>query len=375
MDFDFNIILVPLTLFLGAIWLLDKLWWSRRQSASSIVKHPSNSLDTSQAQKNLQARKLAYQQALQRHGYDSSQQDVDTDLAVTQSGPLPSDVLQAQREYREAKRQVNAVGTEQLTSSDSDNVLVRWARDYFPVLAIVLIVRSFIIEPFNIPSSSMVPTLYTGDFVAVNKYAYGIRLPLTYNKVIDTGSPEHGDVAVFRFPKDPNVYYIKRIIGLPGDTVSFDNGLLSLNGKPVPTKEVTFAAEDVLTEQVYTPVNGKLTPAQAIGMAQSEESGARYYQEKLGEHTYMRRYLAPSMQYEGYSEFLEQPISANSRWQVTVPEGHYFVMGDNTDRSEDGRFWGMVPDENLSGKAVYVWMHKQPGLTNLPTFSYNRPID
>ena len=161
MDFDFNLILVPLTLALGLIWLLDKLAFKQRKSRG--------------------------------RGKES----------------LP----------------------------------VRWAYDFFPVLAVVLIVRSFLIEPFNIPSSSMVPTLYTGDFIAVNKYAYGVRLPLTYNKVLDTGSPEHGDVMVFRYPENPSIYYIKRVIGLPGDTVSYDQGQISINGVPVVTESVTFNPE------------------------------------------------------------------------------------------------------------------------------------
>ena len=172
MDFDFNLVLVPLTLILGAIWLLDKLVLKQRKT--------------------------------QGQGKES----------------LP----------------------------------VRWAYDFFPVLAIVLIVRSFLIEPFNIPSSSMVPTLYTGDFIAVNKYAYGVRLPLTYSKVLDTGSPEHGDVAVFRYPENPSIYYIKRVIGLPSDTVSYSNGTLAINDVPVETTPVDF------TPVSYTHLTLPTTP-------------------------------------------------------------------------------------------------------------------
>ena len=161
MDFDFNLILVPLTIGLGIIWLLDKLTLKQRKTRGR----------------------------------------------------------------------------------GQESLLVRWAYDFFPVLAVVLIVRSFLIEPFNIPSSSMVPTLYTGDFIAVNKYAYGVRLPLTYNKVLDTGAPEHGDVAVFRYPENPSIYYIKRVIGLPGDTVSYNQGTLAINDTPVPTKAVDFDAD------------------------------------------------------------------------------------------------------------------------------------
>ncbi len=300
MDFDFNLILVPLTLGLGLIWLLDKL--------------------------------LLKQRANRGRGKEG----------------LP----------------------------------VRWAYDFFPVLAVVLIVRSFLIEPFNIPSSSMVPTLYTGDFIAVNKYAYGVRLPLTYNKVLDTGSPEHGDVMVFRYPENPSIYYIKRAIGLPGDTVSYNQGTLSINGVPVETKLVDFEASAELTSQLYPA--GQVAPGQtfteteAAQIGQQEEAQAQYFQETQGDNQHLVRYLK-DMNSSQYAPFLQQQSpevasSGGNQWQIMVPEGQYFVMGDNRDRSADGRFWGFVPDENLAGKAVYIWMHKPPGL-NLPTFSRNGSIE
>ena len=375
MDFDFNIILVPVTLILGLIWLLDKFWLKQHNKSKT-----GNSKEIQAAQANLAAKKSAYIQSLSQHNMLINDNDEALDSVAIDEAPMP--VKQAEREYREAKRHANIATSQKLAKSSDEHFLVRWAYDYFPVLAIVLVVRSFIVEPFNIPSSSMVPTLYTGDFVAVNKYAYGIRLPLTYNKVIDVGQPEHGDVVVFRYPENPKIYYIKRIIGLPGDTVSFNNGKLAVNGNVLPSEQVEFTADAALTDQLYTPVKGSdpsrqwdLSPEDAVVVAQTEESGARYYQEKLGEHTYLRRYLAPTLIREEYSNFLEQPITHASNWSVTVPEGNYFVMGDNSDRSEDGRYWGYVPDENLAGKAVYVWMHKKPGLSNLPTFSHNRPID
>lgn len=282
MDFDFNLILVPLTLGLGLIWLLDKLMLKQRQSRGR----------------------------------------------------------------------------------GKESLLVRWAYDFFPVLAVVLVVRSFIIEPFNIPSSSMVPTLYTGDFIVVNKYAYGIRLPLTYNKVIDTGAPEHGDVMVFRYPENPSIYYIKRVIGLPGDTVSFDNNVLSINGEPVPTQPAEFVADPTLTEQLYPPGQTEdgqvITPEQAVMFGHQEESQAVYMQETQGEHQHLVRYLT-GMNSAQYAPFLQKESpevvsTQGSEWQITVPEGEYFVMGDNRDRSADGRFWGFVPESNLAGKAVYIWM-------------------
>ncbi|AMN66664.1 signal peptidase I [Psychrobacter sp. P11G5] len=300
MDFDFNLILVPLTIALGFIWLLDKLTLKQRKTRGR----------------------------------------------------------------------------------GKESLLVRWAYDFFPVLAVVLVVRSFLIEPFNIPSSSMVPTLYTGDFIAVNKYAYGVRLPLTYNKVLDTGSPEHGDVIVFRYPENPSIYYIKRVIGLPGDTVSYNQGQIAINDVPVDTKSVNFDANTDLTAQLYPA--GQVMPGQvlteneATQMGQQEEDQAQYFQETQGENKHLVRYLS-DMNSSQYAPFLQQQSpevvsSAGTEWQVTVPDGEYFVMGDNRDRSADGRFWGFVPDENLAGKAVYIWMHKPPGL-NLPTFSRNGSID
>ncbi|WP_201527938.1 signal peptidase I [Psychrobacter frigidicola] len=300
MDFDFNLILVPLTLALGIIWLLDKLTLKQRKTRGR----------------------------------------------------------------------------------GKESLLVRWAYDFFPVLAVVLIVRSFLIEPFNIPSSSMVPTLYTGDFIAVNKYAYGVRLPLTYNKILDTGKPEHGDVMVFRYPENPSIYYIKRVIGLPGDTVSYSQGQLAINDAPVETKAVTFDANPELTSQLYgagqVAPGQVLTDAEAVQMGQQEEDYAQYFQETQGEHEHRVRYLN-GMNSSQYAPFLQQQApevitSEGTEWRISVPEGQYFVMGDNRDRSADGRFWGFVPDDNLAGKAVYVWMHKPPGL-NLPTFGRNGSID
>lgn len=300
MDFDFNLILVPATLILGAIWLLDKLVLKQKQSK----------------------------------------------------------------------------GLEKSTAP------VRWAYDFFPILAIVLVVRSFLIEPFNIPSSSMVPTLYTGDFIAVNKYAYGIRLPLVNTKVLDLGAPQHGDVVVFRYPENPKIYYIKRVIGVGGDTVSFNNGQLSVNGKAIATTPADFTPDPKMTAQLYPPgktETGELVTAeQAAQLGNQEEQAAQYVQESpSSNHQHLVRYLGDKNWFQ-YASFLQQAspqlmASQGQQWQLTVPKGHYFVMGDNRDRSADGRFWGFVPDENLAGKAVYVWTHKASGLS-LPTFNRNGTI-
>ena len=300
MDFDFNLILVPATLILGAIWLFDKLVLKQKKT----------------------------------QGLEKS------------SAP------------------------------------VRWAYDFFPILAIVLVVRSFLVEPFNIPSSSMVPTLYTGDFIAVNKYAYGIRLPLVNTKVVDLGSPQHGDVVVFRYPENPKIYYIKRVIGVGGDTVSFNNGQLSVNGKAIATTPANFTPDPNMTAQLYPPGKTEtgevVTKAQAAQLGVQEEQAAQYVQESPSStHQHLVRYLGDKNWYQ-YASFLQQAspelmASQGQRWQVKVPAGHYFVMGDNRDRSADGRFWGFVPDENVAGKAVYVWTHKASGLS-VPTFKRNGAI-
>ncbi len=251
----------------------------------------------------------------------------------------------------------------------NERILIANSYEFFPILAIVLFVRSFIIEPFNIPSPSMVPTLYTGDFIVVNKYDYGVRLPLINKKIINVGEPEHGDVAVFRYPKNPKMHYIKRVIALPGDTVSYQQGILAVNGKPLDRQPSDFIATEELTKQIYKAgqesvmVKGKILDKQsAITESIEEEQNANYYQETQGKHSHLVRYLHD----------FKQDKDLNVSWQV--PEGHYFFMGDNRDRSYDSRFWGFVPEENLVGKAVYVWTHKKPGF-NLPTFSRNGSID
>ena len=247
--------------------------------------------------------------------------------------------------------------------------------EIFPILAIFMIFRSFVLEPFNIPSSSMVPTLYTGDYIVANKYDYGLRLPIVNTKIMETGHPEHGDVAVFLYPQDPSVRYIKRIIGLPGDTVRYDHGQLFINDEPIPTQVADYAANKTLTAQLYRP-NEQLLAQQAITLGNQEETVAQYLQETEGEHPHLVRYITGSS--AKVAPFLQQVspqviASEGTQWQITVPQNQYFVMGDNRDVSADGRFWGFVPDDNLVGKAVYIWMHKAPGLS-LPSFARNGAI-
>lgn len=171
----------------------------------------------------------------------------------------------------------------------SESTLVRRAYEFLPVLAVIVIVRSFIVEPFNIPSSSMVPTLYTGDFIAVNKSAYGLRLPITHTKILDTGSPERGDVAVFRYPVNDKVYFIKRVIGLPGDTVSFDKGVLSINGERVNTTPAQYDMPQPLVDQMYPGVINQqpISDADRAALGREEERYARYQTEQAFGRAYL----------------------------------------------------------------------------------------
>jgi signal peptidase I len=206
----------------------------------------------------------------------------------------------------------------------------------------VLVLRSFLVEPFQIPSGSMKPTLDVGDFILVNKFSYGIRLPVLDEKIIQIGDPQRGDVMVFRYPSDPSVNYIKRVVGLPGDKIRY-------------------------TSDKRLFVNGELVAKQLIGTEPGTLGSAELYNEQLGavEHQIrqeMSRYRAPP----------------DNEW--TVPAGHYFMMGDNRDNSNDSRYWddpnipkdelGMVPDKNIVGKAFAVWMSwPEPKLSHLPDFS------
>ncbi|HHC71563.1 MAG TPA: signal peptidase I [Thiotrichales bacterium] len=214
--------------------------------------------------------------------------------------------------------------------SGREPVLVEYARSLFPIILIVLLLRSFLVEPFRIPSGSMMPTLLAGDFILVNKFAYGIRLPVINRKVLEIGEPQRGDVVVFRYPEDPSTDFIKRVIGLPGDHIRYVNKQLVINGKPLEYSNVG----------IY---EGK-------GAAMSA-SGSIIRSERIGEVEH-QVLLHPSNGYYNY------PCMRNG--EFTVPAGHYFVMGDNRDRSNDSRFWCGVPEENLVGKAFMIWMNWEP---------------
>jgi signal peptidase I len=210
-------------------------------------------------------------------------------------------------------------GSEPSGEGVKDPVIVEYARSFFPVLLIVLVVRSFLFEPFRIPSSSMVPTLMVGDFIFVSKFVYGLRMPVVNQKFWEIGDPDRGDVVVFRLPEDPSINYIKRLVGLPGDTVAYRDRRLF--------------------------INGKLVDSRLQGQYQGEgQRGALLYNESLGDVEH---------------GILLMPNQRSLEGVFVVPAGHYFMMGDNRDNSRDSRYRGvgLVPDNLIVGKALRIWMN------------------
>lgn len=222
-----------------------------------------------------------------------------------------------------------------ITEAEREPVVVEYAKSFFPVLLIVLVLRSFLVEPFQIPSGSMIPTLEVGDFILVNKYTYGLRLPVIGTKIVSMNEPKRGEVMVFIPPHDKR-YFIKRVVGLPGDTIRYEDKTLFVNGEQV-------IAQIVDEAQIEMP-NGMM------------QSGI-LLNETLGE-------------VEHLTQIINTPPRDNGRTVWVVPEGHYFMMGDNRDNSADSRVWGAVPEENIVGRAFAVWMHKEAGLS-LPSFARN----
>lgn len=198
----------------------------------------------------------------------------------------------------------------------SQNIVVEYSRSFFPVLLFVLVIRSFVFEPFRIPSGSMMPTLLQGDYIFVKKFSYGLRLPVLETKVLETGAPERGDVAVFRLPSDPSVNYIKRVVGLPGDRIVYDGHRLTINGEQIP-----------LERDRESP----------------DHQGMAQFVEQLDDREHAILIANP-----GYT--MRDGV-------FEVPDGAYFMMGDNRDNSRDSRFIGAIPESYLVGEAVLIWMH------------------
>lgn len=269
MDFDFSLILVILTLITGVIWLIDLLFFApKRKESLRLAK-------------------------------------------AEHEGELPEAI---------ATKLKQPPGWADLSVS------------IFPVLAIVLVLRSFLFEPFQIPSGSMLPTLQIGDFIVVNKFHYGLRLPVTNTRFLSVNDPQRGDVAVFRYPEQPSINYIKRVIGVPGDLVTYHNKTFYINGEVVPQELVA-----------------RIPPGNPETLLIKESLGGNTFQiqHDLGRHF------------------------GSAQWQV--PEGHYFFVGDNRDNSNDSRYWGFVSEDLLVGKAVAVWMHWD-NFFSLPDFSIVRKI-
>ncbi|MDP0563507.1 MAG: signal peptidase I [Candidatus Endonucleobacter sp. (ex Gigantidas childressi)] len=221
-----------------------------------------------------------------------------------------------------------------LTTMENGSAIIETAVSVFPVLLLVLVLRSFLFEPFQIPSGSMIPTLEVGDFILVNKFHYGLRLPVTGTKVMSLDSPKRGEVMVFKEPKNENINFIKRVIGLPGDIISYKNKKMTINGAPVAEK--------------------------FIAQLSDESTLYRLYEENLAGRIHKIR--------------KESHMTGTKNGIWTVPKGHYFVMGDNRDRSNDSRYWGFVPEQNIVGKAIYIWMH-WPNWTSVPSLKNNGAIE
>jgi signal peptidase I len=261
MNLNFPLILVCLTAFTGSIALLDILFWAPRRRAKVVVAPNA--------------------------------------------------------------RQSNTITTSTEAQESKMPVWVETCRSLFPVILVVLLLRSFIVEPFQIPSESMMPTLVEGDFILVNKFTYGLRLPVLNNKVVALGEPQRGDVVVFRNPQNPKLDYIKRIVGLPGDRVVYRNKQLYINGVEVPRENI---GDGILGKEIKVP--------------------ATRYRESLG-----------AVQHE--IQILEGVYHLNDQQErdMVVPAGNYWVMGDNRDNSADSRVFGFMPEENLVGKAFMIWLN------------------
>lgn len=267
MDIDFPLILVTSVLVTGAVWIFDRVFLLPGRLAAAEVFLDAN---------------------------------VDLDQES------------AEETVKELKR---------------EPVIVEYSVSFFPVLLLVLVLRSFLIEPFQIPTGSMIPSLMVGDFILVNKFSYGIRLPVLRTKIIDIDEPKNGDVMVF-FPPHESRYFIKRVIGIPGDVIRYADKKLTING-------VEASQEFVAQFPPRMPVYER-------------------YKETLGDVEHL---IHRGFEYESPREWV-------------VKDGYYFMMGDNRDNSNDSRFWGLVPQENIVGKAFAIWVHKEPGW-NLPGFSRN----
>ena len=281
MDIDFALGLVSLVAFSGALWLLDSLLIKKNRLAA--VAEFENNL--SGGKKNRSEEEIA---------------EIIEDLS-------------------------------------REPLVIEYAKSFFPVLLIVLILRSFLIEPFQVPTGSMIPTIKVGDFILVNKFAYGLRLPVIGTKIVDVAEPKRGEIMVF-IPPHENKYYVKRVIGLPGDTIRYEDDELYVNGEKT-------------NKQFVEAINVATNVGSLPGELYTETIGGVEHPVQLISALGRRR----------------------NRTTWVVPSEHYFMMGDNRDNSSDSREWGVVPEVDIVGKAIAVWLHKEAGFT-LPSFSSNRAL-
>ncbi|AOK16144.1 S26 family signal peptidase [Burkholderia cepacia] len=285
---NFALILFVLVILTGVAWVLDKLVFlpQRRRAADSAIEE-----------------------------FDRQQSRIDKRFA-------DENAVQTRSKLRDEKLR--------------QPWWLEYTASFFPVILAVFVVRSFVVEPFKIPSGSMVPTLLVGDFILVNKFEYGLRLPVTNTKITQGSPLSRGDVVVFRYPKDESVDYIKRVIGLPGDTVAYQDKQLTINGQPVPETPLPDFFDD------------------------ERQNYAKQFEETIGnkKNAILNNPAVPPFVMGAYDYPFRDNCTYNSRGVICkVPPGHYFMMGDNRDNSADSRYWGFVPDQNIVGRAFFIWMN------------------
>ena len=251
---------------------------------------------------------------------------------------------------------------------------VDYARSFFPVAVVVLLLRSFVFEPFRIPSDSMMPTLLDGDFIIVNKFAYGLRLPILNRKILEIGQPQRGDVVVFRYPVNPSVNYIKRLVGLPGDRVLVREDRITINGVAVPTSDRGLYG-DGCYEGLHLAQEQLGAHSHRMMFCPATDSISRLPLDSCNRN---QRHDSHSMVCAAGSrdEFATDGSRSLSNWgEKVVPAGHYLMMGDNRDNSDDGRDWGWVPDDHLVGKATRIWLNWDLQRSNGPISRFIGTVD